>query len=216
MKRTMLPKNELGNFTKVVINVPDTCPLCGTTIDAQFISDRFTSGIHAGIPLYTSTFLCPACDRFFHIDENQHGEYFVYPNKPDLDLDKNVIFSYPQFAEIYQQSLQAQADGLDQICGMGFRKAVERLVKDYLIRKNPNNQNDILAEALGKSISRIDNPRIQALAKASTWLGNDQVHLLKKHPDYDVESMKMFIKALVAHIELERTCEEADNFIKHQ
>lgn len=24
-----------------------------------------------------------------HLDENQHGEYFVYPNKSDLDLDKN-------------------------------------------------------------------------------------------------------------------------------
>ena len=96
---------------------------------------------------------------------------------------------------------------------MGYRKAVEQLVKDYLTQKFPEKSDAIKSESLGDSIKRITLPSIQALAKASTWLGNDYVHLVNKHPDYDMEEMKKFIRALAASINQENTLQEAMKFI---
>jgi hypothetical protein len=41
-----------------------------------------------------------------------------------------------KFIETYTQALHAEYLGLDEISGMGFRKSIEYLVKDYLIQKD--------------------------------------------------------------------------------
>lgn len=47
----------------------------------------------------------------------------------------------------------------------------------------------------------IDNPKIKALATASTWLGNDETHYVRKHEDYNIEHLKVFISSVAAFIE---------------
>ena len=37
----------------------------------------------------------------------------------------------PNFVSIYKEAMEAQEYGLVQICGPGFRKAFEFLIKDY-------------------------------------------------------------------------------------
>lgn len=39
------------------------------------------------------------------------------------------------------------------------------------------------------------------------------MHLVNKHPDYDMEEMKKFIRALAASINQENTLQEAMKFI---
>ncbi|WP_334215259.1 hypothetical protein [Salinimicrobium catena] len=38
----------------------------------------------------------------------------------------------------YLQSLEAEHHGLDELAGMGYRKAIEYLVKDWAIKNNPD------------------------------------------------------------------------------
>ena len=40
-----------------------------------------------------------------------------------------------------------------------------------------------------------DFPRIQSLAKASAWIGNDETHYIRKHENLDVSTLKSFILA---------------------
>lgn len=47
----------------------------------------------------------------------------------------------------------------------------------------------------------IDNPKIKTLATASTWLGNDETHYVRKHEDYNIEHLKVFISSVAAFIE---------------
>ena len=45
-----------------------------------------------------------------------------------------------KFADIYFESLKAEKLGLSEIAGMGFRKAVEFLVKDWAIHLKPSDR----------------------------------------------------------------------------
>ncbi len=47
----------------------------------------------------------------------------------------------------------AEAIGLDQLEGIGLRKAMEFLVKDYAISKNPDQEEDIRSKFLGACIN---------------------------------------------------------------
>ena len=66
---------------------------------------------------------------------------------------------------------------------------------------------------LSQAIDKFNNPKIIALAKASTWLGNDETHYLKKYADKDVNDMKKFIQALAYFISSELEADEAHEFI---
>ena len=56
--------------------------------------------------------------------------------------------------KIYNQCLSAKNYGLDQIYGIGFRKALEKLVTDFAINRNPNDKDKILKMSLH---TRIEN-----------------------------------------------------------
>lgn len=214
MLREIPVQNGFNSITKQ-IDLPDVCPLCGFAIDPRIISASSAEIYRTNNLVTTVTLQCPQCENIFHIDEAADGELIVIPQKPHFDLDEKIKILYPKFSKIYIQSLQAQAEELTEICGMGYRKALENLVKSYLVAKNPSDMQKILQEPLAQSIQKIGNETIQVLAKAGAWLGNDQVHLSKKHPEYDVETMKEFIKVLASIIIQEKTIAEAMKVISH-
>src|ERR1043166_3097052 len=45
-----------------------------------------------------------------------------------------------KFIKTYLQSLVAESNGLDEIAGMGYRKAIEYLVKDWAIQNKPEDK----------------------------------------------------------------------------
>ena len=117
----------------------------------------------------------------------------------------------PDFVETYMQAEIAESQRLYRICGVGYRKALEFLVKDYLQHKSPDHADKIPAESLGSFIKRLEDPRIKVLAERSTWIGNDEAHYVRKHDDLDIEDMKRFIKAMLHYIESELAFEEAES-----
>lgn len=215
MKRFLAARNISGKGP-YAFDVPRVCPLCGVTMDATTMTVLYSQGRYTGSPNVTATFQCVACDHFFHIDMDDSGTQVIYPRKPYFDLDENIKSNYLEFSKIYLQALRAESENLYHISGIAFRKSVERLVKDYLIKKNPKEEDKILNESLGQSINRIPNQRIKPLAKAATWIGNDHTHLVQKHPDYDVASMKKFVKALTYFILQEETIDDALNLTNQQ
>lgn len=121
----------------------------------------------------------------------------------------------PHFVRIYHQAEMAEAQGMTEICGMGYRKALEFLVKDFACMMNPDEEDDIKKLPLSACINNyIESNRIKTLATASAWLGNDETHYVRKHEDYDTEDMKIFIKSLVPFIESELAFLEAQEFIE--
>lgn len=86
-------------------------------------------------------------------------------------------------------------------------------MKDYCCSVDPEHTEDICKEFLGKSLTRIQETRIQTLAKSAVWLGNDETHYVRKHEDRDITDMKRFIAAMVHFLDSEFAFQEALGFV---
>lgn len=199
--------------------LPNTCPHCGKGI-APIVHTSDASAKKDRVAFILS---CPICEHFFfstHTIQKLPDDTLlsvletVLPyRKPDSLIPEILRQAYPYFYQIYDQATEAETHGLDKISGMAYRKALEILVKQYLIKQIPNEEEHILKESLGKSIDRIPLESIRNLAKAISWIGNDQTHMLQRHPDYKVPEMKRFMSALCHLITLEQIAAEAAVFV---
>jgi hypothetical protein len=57
-----------------------------------------------------------------------------------LTFDESVKEISPAFCDICEQAHKAEQFGLTEICGVPYRKSVEFLIKDYLIKTRPNDK----------------------------------------------------------------------------
>lgn len=86
---------------------------------------------------------------------------------------------------------------------MGYRKALEFLIKDYLTLLTPSDEDGIKKTALGNCINKIDNTSIKQLARRATWLGNDETHYIRKWEDKDITDLKNLIDLTCSYIIME-------------
>lgn len=194
------------------VDLASCCPICGVTLTpyvisaATIVDEEDEENSKAFVLNY-----CSKCDECFisrhtydvdcdiyQFDSSAPMNYFKQTFSPDIEKLS------PDFVSIYNDSLHAETLGMTSICGMGYRKSLEFLVKDFAISNNPNSEKEIIELALGKCIEQyIDNPKLKSLAKASAWLGNDETHYVRKHPKYGISELKAFINAFVTFIDAE-------------
>lgn len=200
---------------------PNICPQCKHAIKPQML--KGTVFLDSKNDNYCAVlYLCNHCYRpfigYFKLTKPQtagrpliSSRIYVEPNRfTPQEFDPHITSVSPAFVEIYNQALAAEDASLDQIAGMGYRKALEFLIKDYLIHKSPEDEQAIKDAPLSACINkRVSDPRIRAVAKRSAWLGNDQTHYIKKFEDYDLEALKRFINTTVYWISMELNTDEA-------
>lgn len=123
------------------------------------------------------------------------------------DLIKDIS---PDFVAIHREAEEADLRNLKLICGPGYRKALEFLIKDYVISLNPKRAEGIRKMNLGKCISDfVQNNKVKEVAERATWLGNDETHYLRKWDQKDVNDLKNLIELTVLWIEMEARTEKA-------
>ncbi len=215
--------------------VPTQCPICSIAyfdkpLAAYYIeSETFLGGHETNI---YAIYFCPHCEHVFLVQYSSsgHSAYYgrhrtgyithVYPSPSGktnfTDHIKNLS---PKFIEIYHQSEEAEHIGLTEICGMGYRKALEFLVKDFAIYSHPDKQTEIESPKmiLSKCIADyIDSEKIKVMAKASSWIGNDETHYSHTHEKYNVKDLKRFINTTAAFIEFELNLADASYLLSSE
>lgn len=230
MERKISIKMTFDSFStsERVFNIEDFCPHCGKTVCLEVIN--YTSSTKEKTEFNSVGFFlqCPSCRKFSiqefpvittgspHYRIETIGKKIVYTYKVKLknNLPELVNDKFPSFREIYDQSLEAESQGLDQIAGVGFRKSIEFLIKEYAIFKHPDEKATIEKKFLGNVINDYltDFPKVQALAKAAVWIGNDETHFVRKHENKDINDMKKFLSATAQFISADLTAEDALEF----
>ena len=111
----------------------------------------------------------------------------------------------PNFCEIYNQAYIAEQTNLMQICGTGYRKSLEFLIKDYLISTLPEDQREAIKNKFLNNCIRdnISNINIKTVASRAVWLGNDETHYTRKWEDKDINDLKSIIELTLHWIESE-------------
>lgn len=126
--------------------------------------------------------------------EDTHIYVFPAPVLGSL-LERGLEDISPGFVEIFSQVQEAEALGLDSLIGVGYRKALEFLIKDYLISKHPDEEDKISRQLLAQCIrDYVTDPNIKDCADRAVWLGNDEAHYVRKWSDRDIEDLKTLLK----------------------
>jgi len=204
----------------IKIDTVATCPMCKTSIKPIQLHSVFKI---KGSTIYVENFhFCPSCDHSFisryegPVDGvgKQLGPLSLKSCEPKQfkkqTFNQNLNELSPQFVKIYNQALAAEVSDLDEIAGLGYRKALEFLVKDFAIHEHSDSEGKIKSMPLAACIKEyIDAPNIKTLATRSAWIGNDEAHYIRKQEDRDVNDMKSFIQATVYFISMILITEDA-------
>jgi len=101
----------------------------------------------------------------------------------------------PSFESTLSQSNSAESMGLDEIADVGYKKALEFLIKDYCVHRTPAETENIRSSSLGVVIDRyVDDQNLKACAKRAAWLGNEETHYVRKWEDKDITDLKVLIR----------------------
>lgn len=211
------------------IEFPHSCPHCGMTMKPTFyhaISDNSYSDSFQTIGVLFSCSV-PDCKKFFsgqyrNLRADVYREPSVvvlpYTSLVGYHLPENLNVVSPKFIEIYEEAFEIEKLQKFNAAGMVYRKALEFLVKDFAILRNPDpvDVENIQKDMLGKVITDYfsDFPRIQTLAKASAWIGNDETHYTRRHEDYDIEDLKNFVNAVALFISADEMVDQASELLK--
>jgi len=206
---------EGGGRSEVEINeFPDECPLCREGGEPKYILGHSLGREWDYDEVIEAVFQCPKnkCKRFYiayYGKSDRMGRVFrlrrklaphYWVPKEFSDEIENIC---PSFERIYNQAAIAEGFGLDEICGGGYRKALEFLVKDCLISTKVKTKKQIIGLMLGEAIVLIKDKNIQACAKRAAWLGNDELHYTRVWGEKDIENLKELIKLTVHWVESE-------------
>lgn len=185
--------------------LPDTCPVCSYAVSPEYIliysKDRLTSELLCGCPRYE----CGAL--FFAVYEGEDTDLVrCYPySKVSKEFPEEVSELSPDFVAIYNQAHHAEQEGLSLICGVAYRKALEYLIKDYVLKLSPEEDSKVKAMPLQQCVQKfITEPTIKNMAERATWLGNDETHYIRKWENKDLQDLKNLIDLTVYFICMSR------------
>lgn len=216
--------------TTYPIDTPNICPFCHITQQPKIVVSRASRNmsityskvdytIYEALAIWEcvnksclKSFVChylPSDDsRKFSLNRFLNG----LPKGPDWpkpieDLKSanpriEDVEEQTRFIKTYLQSLVAENSGLDEIAGMGYRKSIEYLVKDWAIQNNPQEKAKIEKLWLGHVIDKYYSGDLKNILDRATWLGNDQAHYLKLFDDYSIDDLKELIALIM--VELDR------------
>lgn len=188
-------------LTREIQQLAIECPFCHALVNPKYLYIHEDS-------LFA---VCPNsdCDKHF-ILTSPYSDYSFVEVQPNSTPGKRVFSSTirkisPEFEEIYNQAFHAEQISLDQICGTGYRKALEFLIKDYLISqvaKDDDTKEAIKNTFLDKCIQNyVPNEQVKIVARRAVWLGNDETHYTRKWGNKDVSHLKSLIDLVVRWIE---------------
>jgi hypothetical protein len=187
-----------------VADVPNECPRCHKSILAINMDCGVTVS-NGSFEYEQAIFRCPACHvLFFGIyreERNVLKLQFVEPKTAVKTSFGLIDGMSPQFSDIFNQAATAEAYQLNEIAGLGYRKALEFLIKDYCISLTPAESEAIKKEFLGAVIkNRLADKKIQLAAERAVWLGNDESHYIRVWIDHDIQDLKNLIRITVSGI----------------
>jgi hypothetical protein len=193
------------NGTKNLINHPDECPFCHNKITPINIYG------HNNQSSFDAFVVCPnsKCKKTFiaYYDKNANPEFQNLVSQGNLvgkEFNEIINTISNSFVIIYNQAFSAEQQQLTEICGVGYRKALEFLIKDYIIYNDSTKTEKVEKKLLGACINEyVNDEKIKTVSKRAAWLGNDETHYIRKWEGKNLSDLKKLIDLTVHWIEME-------------
>ena len=210
METTKVYYRSDGMYSREIERKSVKCPFCGVINIPEYLflknverSDFFNVFTQCTNPTCRNMFIT----QFSTVGVRKPVFTKILPTAlPEKRTFSDIISELsPNFCEIYNQAYIAEQTNLMQICGTGYRKSLEFLIKDYLISTLPEDQHETIKNKFLNNCIRdnISNINIKTVASRAVWLGNDETHYTRKWEDKDINDLKSIIELTLHWIESE-------------
>ena len=211
------PKLQIGNscYFSSPFQKPSTCPFCGIDTDAILNSVNQPS-YKTGANLYIISLKCTHCSRSYvalyeKMKEGQNEKLCfieVLPRPTGTELPACLSIISPRFSEVHKEAEGAETFGFTDLASIGYRKALEILVKDYAINFLHKDRIEVEKKSLATAIGTyLQQSKLVKTADVVRILGNDRTHYREKYPQHDFTILKhyynIFISQIVVQYEIE-------------
>lgn len=219
----MFVEIQISNYARQEVSIDNYCPNCCRPIIPDVVSKGCTDKIAGKSNIYI-TLQCPGCEHFWveeylaTLNGTNHYDLAHVDVKPklasDVPISNDIEIISPIGKEIYLQALKAEQEKLNHIAGIGFRKSLEFLIKDFVILLNESDKIKIEKMQLKQVIEKyIDDEDLKTVALASTYIGNDEGHYFRKNPDKDISDLKKYIHGFIYFLEKKLTFLDAQELV---
>lgn len=203
---------DIYNNQNVEIPLPECCPLCNQVQTPIFLS---SSGLEDGLYSFSVILECNTCDQHFlqsyklnNSSSTRMGATVRYADtmnptyEYDIDdLPTEIISCSSNFIKIHRQLKIAEKHNLNDLLKLGYRKAIEQLVWDYLIKFEDKNEKSLQRKSLSERIRLLNLPESDWLSDLISWVGNDGAHPYQRHLELNDGDMKILSNMLISNIQ---------------
>lgn len=187
---------------------PMLCPHCnayeeGKVLDRHYWS--YTDGCYMGVVVYC----CTHCNKpylvTYKIDpkakKTTFEQFFPAYHAEEYKNERLGEMS-PRFIDSYNQALRAEAIKDFELAAIGYRHALECLVKDYAIIELKKDREEVVRKTLAEAIGEyLGEKELVATADVVRILGNDYAHYERKYPEHDFALLKNYMGIFIGLIE---------------
>ena len=199
-----------STYSQKPYNKPAVCPFCGIGTDGTTVSAS-TLPYKKDHHIVVSSIQCTGCkQKFVAIYEKVDGELTyidVLPQPSGEALNSCFQEISPRFVEVHKEAQTAELVGLTDLAAMGYRKALEIIIKDFAIVVLEEPENTVAKKQLADAISTyLHQESLVKTADVVRILGNDHVHYKEKYPEFDFTLLKryynIFLHLIVTEYEI--------------
>ena len=200
------------NFEKIFPNIselsasyqkPAICSHCGIHCDAYIIDKaNFDENEFQFVFLI---FQCTACKKMFtatyRVKEKRSEICGITPNVISSYSDELISGISPRFISLYNQALRSRDNNDFDLAAIGYRSAIEVLIKDYAINELNKDENEVSKKKLHDAISEyLPGSDFMNSADVIRYIGNDYTHYDRKYSDLDFSILDTYMDIFIGLI----------------
>lgn len=202
-----------SNYSNEWINlatytIPKKCPHCDIS-NSPVYKEHFAASYNGKI-IQIFIWVCTNCGKHYvtlhsRKDSSDKNLQFlaIYPHTKEIEFSEHIKTLSPRFVEIYNESAASEQLGNLTVAGIGYRLALEILVKDYAIKElsvdGKKAAETKLETAIKDFLPGID---IKYAADVVRMKGNDYSHYHEKYDSVDFETFKEYLDIFIQTIDV--------------
>jgi len=185
------------------------CPHCGILMDA--VPVKFSRlPYERDKEAVTVAFQCVDCENIFltiyTTDRGRARFAGIVPVCKDDKLHDGLVKISPDFARIHRQSYRAEMRGDSWLAIIGYRTAMEILIKDYAIKVDGAAPEEIKKLSLYSAIGRYMKDELFISADVVRLVGNSNVHFNNELADISFDEFKYYYSIFLTQMGVHYDC----------
>lgn len=169
--------------TRSKYKITDLCPNCGVSNNPNTKLEGYFNRSDSAIILFSH--FCTSCQKYhWSLQEiypdikHEPNFLFIYPSAKLTPLDSKLVNLSSRFERMYHSAERSENVGDFDLAGMGYRAALEILIKDYAVKFTDESKDKIAGYTLNDAIAHFykNDQTAQVSADVVRIYGNDYAH----------------------------------------